>query len=339
MSGLETVLVSRKVRIDREPITGQRRSEMPEYRVWAGMRARCMNPNASGYARYGGRGIKVCDHWLEDFAHFYADMGPRPSGRHSIDRIDNDGDYEPGNCRWALPNVQAANRSPSKEADRSSEYFWSQNDLQILHRMFEQYAPLEEIASVLGRSYGTVRLRAYNEGLRRDASISKLAKKHPSLAPVLREKGVKAFLEALKIHLEAQKAEKQRLKSASSAKTQALITEILARQISRNDKMRALRLAGVNMAQIGQLFGLTRERVRQLQLTNFEEPVGAGRRKIYSIRSERADQQVERLIRAWNVASAAARARFQEAVAGHDVRDKLPRLKAQVNTAHKFSEA
>lgn len=73
----------------------------PEYRAWVGMHARCYNRNVKNYKKYGGRGIKVCERW-DDFAAFLADMGPRPSARHSIDRFpDNDGDYESDNCRWA----------------------------------------------------------------------------------------------------------------------------------------------------------------------------------------------------------------------------------------------
>lgn len=75
------------------------------------MRQRCLNPKAIGYKRYGGRGITVCDQWRDSFEAFLADVGPRPSAAHSIDRIDNDGNYEPGNVRWATTAQQHANKT------------------------------------------------------------------------------------------------------------------------------------------------------------------------------------------------------------------------------------
>lgn len=81
----------------------------PLYQLYYSMRTRCTNPNAPNFRFYGGRGIGICRRWLESFESFVADMGERPSKQHTLDRINNDGDYEPGNCRWA--NVYEQNRN------------------------------------------------------------------------------------------------------------------------------------------------------------------------------------------------------------------------------------
>lgn len=82
----------------------------PEYQTWQGMKDRCYNTNDAGFHNYGARGIAMCGRWRESFDDFLADMGPRPSCSHSVDRIDVNGNYEPSNCRWATTKQQSRNR-------------------------------------------------------------------------------------------------------------------------------------------------------------------------------------------------------------------------------------
>jgi hypothetical protein len=120
----------------------------PEYNTWVAMIQRCENPKAPYFFAYGGRGVSVCDRWRKDFEGFLADMGPRPSPKHSIDRIDNDGGYSPENCRWATPQQQACNRKSNVKTEINGELLC-----------------IAEIARRYGISSATIRMR-YHSGKR-----------------------------------------------------------------------------------------------------------------------------------------------------------------------------
>lgn len=115
-----------------------------EYGIWEHIVQRCTNPKDRSYANYGGRGISMHSEWRESFAAFFRDVGPRPSPQHTIDRIDNDGNYEPGNVRWVPKGAQLANT-------RATHYVTYQG----------KTMPIFKWAAELGISVNTVRTRLH----------------------------------------------------------------------------------------------------------------------------------------------------------------------------------
>ena len=120
----------------------KRTGKSREYACWQAMKSRCYNSKLAYFEYYGARGIKICDRWLNSFEDFYADMGPRPSSRHSIDRRDNDGNYEPGNCHWAVKKQQMRNRRNTTMIEVNGENI-----------------PMRDAADRAGLPYSTVRFR------------------------------------------------------------------------------------------------------------------------------------------------------------------------------------
>jgi hypothetical protein len=127
----------------------------PNYSRWAEMHRRCTNPAHPAYAQYGGRGIRVCARW-DELANFDADMGYPPTPNHSIERIDVNGHYEPGNCTWATPREQARNRTNN-----------------VLHQFEGKHYFLQDLAEEKGVSFRTLDDRIRRQGMTLEEALSK----------------------------------------------------------------------------------------------------------------------------------------------------------------------
>jgi hypothetical protein len=146
----------------------------PEFDSYSAMIDRCHNPNSKSWGRYGGRGITVCEKWRQGFWFFVDDMGPRPSPLHSLDRFpDRNGNYEPGNVRWATPKQQQRNRNVTWEVEFRGGT-----------------KPLSEWAELLGLNYRTVQARIWKRGWTVEQALTtptdgpnKFSVKHKPAAP------------------------------------------------------------------------------------------------------------------------------------------------------------
>lgn len=132
-----------------------------EYKTWVNMKGRCLNPKYENYPNYGGRGIRVCNRWLNSFELFLKDMGPRPSPAHSIDRKDPDGDYEPDNCRWATIEEQCNNKRASKKYLLDGESF-----------------SVAQLSRKFNIPYSTLECRLIRDALPLEKALTKQASNH-----------------------------------------------------------------------------------------------------------------------------------------------------------------
>jgi len=122
----------------------------PEYKSWIGMKSRCNNENDPGYTHYGGRGIQICSEWRHDYKAFYNYMGDKPTPKHSIDRINVNGNYEPGNVRWANAHTQNANTTANVKTVGVNKSYkgWTArlvvNRKEVLSKRFKKYSDAVE---------------------------------------------------------------------------------------------------------------------------------------------------------------------------------------------------
>ena len=144
----------RSVEVTSARAATHRKTHTKAWRTWSGMKTRCTNQNEPAWKHYGGRGITVCERWIS-FENFLEDMGEPPTLLHTLDRIDNDGNYEPGNCRWATRVEQARNRRGAINVTLNGEtkplIEWAGNNLSLYKKMHRRITDGWEIERAIGR--------------------------------------------------------------------------------------------------------------------------------------------------------------------------------------------
>lgn len=141
---------AREININRYLKHGMKKSS--EWSIWSGIKKRCYNKKSKSYKHYGGRGICMCDDWKNSFENFYNDMGPRPSKKHSINRINNDKNYNKENCKWATQKEQCNNKRGNRLFEYNGEKFtasqWSEKigiSKDLIYGRFKRGWPIEHI--------------------------------------------------------------------------------------------------------------------------------------------------------------------------------------------------
>jgi len=139
-------------------IDGVFQSKLPEYKVWADMKFRCFNTAGRDWENYGGRGITVCEEWSSDsgFERFLKYMGRRPSPRHSVDRINNDGNYEPGNVRWATRNIQNYNKRILRSGFEHGRTVLNRVQVRVVQQCTRLNVTHRELAAIFNTSHATI---------------------------------------------------------------------------------------------------------------------------------------------------------------------------------------
>jgi hypothetical protein len=137
-------------------------SRTPEYQAWANIIQRCYVTASKSYKTYGAKGIRMCDRWRNDSSAFLADMGPRPSPKHTVDRVDPNADYSPENCRWATHQIQQCNRTNNRHvtlAGRTQTVSMWARELglkqhTIARRLRANWSPEDALSTVLHKPFG-----------------------------------------------------------------------------------------------------------------------------------------------------------------------------------------